>query len=307
MSTNRRRGLTHLAILFVVWGTTYLAIRVAVAPGGFAPMWMGALRVALAGASLLAFAHWRGRSLRLPQSEWATLALGGLLIWSAGNGLVMVAEMEVTSSVAALVAATTPGWVVLFEAVIDHRWPTRSTWLAIAAGSLGVLVLQSDPTASGLRAGPLASLLFAAMCFAAGMVAHKRLPVRAPVSVRAGYELLLATAGFITLALARDEPISAPSADAWIAFVYLVVFGSVIGFTSFIRATELLPTSLVSTHAFVNPIVAVLLGWLLLDESITWRTGVSAALIVAAVIWLLRAPATEAAPHISKARFASRI
>lgn len=290
MTAARRVGLGHLLVLYVVWGSTYAAIRVAVAPGGFAPMWMGALRMAVAGGALLGFAWLRGHRLRLDTQALLSLAAGGFMIWSAGNGLVMVAETEVPSSVAALVAATTPGWVALLDAVIDKRLPSPRTWLAISVGMLGVLALESDPTVAGVRSGPLAALLFSAFCFAAGTIAHKRLAVEVPVSVRAGWEQLLATLGFVTLALARDEPIAMPSAAAWLAFSYLVLMGSVVAFTSFVVATKLLPTSIVSTHAFVNPIVAVALGWLLLGEPITLGTAVSGALIVISVILVMQAP-----------------
>jgi drug/metabolite transporter (DMT)-like permease len=287
MNDLRREGLLHLTVIYLVWGSTYLAIRVAVGEGGFTPMWMGALRTFVAGAALLAYARLRGEVLTITADQAMALAVRGLLIWSAGNGLVLVAETELPSSVAALVAGTTPVWVAVFAAAIERRLPTGWTMIALAAGLAGVVALAGDPALANVPARPLVAMVFAAMCSAAGAVAHARLPVRAPTPVVAGYEHLFATGGFVTLALARGEVPTMPSGGAWLAFGYLVVFGSIVAFTSFVRASSLLPAEVVSTHAYVNPLVAVVLGWLFLGEGVSARTAVAGVAVLVGVVGVL--------------------
>jgi drug/metabolite transporter (DMT)-like permease len=230
-------GLGYLLVVYVVWGSTYLAIRIAVREGaGFPPFSMGAMRILAAGSVLLLWAAASGRPLRLSRRELLVLSGSGLLLWVGGNGLVVWAEQRAESSYAALLVSSAPGCVALLEAALDRRSPTA----ILAAATWGL-----------------------------GSVGQRRRPVAVPPLVSAGYQLVLGGVGMALVALLAGEPLPSPTPEAWAAWSYLVVFGSLLGFTSYIQVLHLLPTSVAMTYAYVNPAIAVLLGALVLGEAIT--------------------------------------
>jgi len=284
-------GLVHLFVTYIVWGSTYLAIRVAVREGaGWGPFWLGASRILIAGGILLLFCALRGKRLRPTGSELLVLTISGLLMWIGGNGGVNWAEQRVDSGLAALVVGTMPIWVAMMAAVIDRRPPSLLLIGSLVAGFLGVGVLTAPMIAADARADAVGLLVVmaAAICWGAGSLLLRRRPVKTAPLVTSGLQQLIGGIGFVFLAAAAAEPLPQPVPVAWIAWAYLVIFGSLLAFSSYIRALELLPTSVVMTYTYVNPVIAVLLGWLILSEPITWVTVAGMILILAGVVGVFR-------------------
>jgi len=266
------KGLAHLSIVCVIWGSTYLAIRLAVREeGGIPPFTLGVIRTAVAGLALLGWAALRRMRIRLSRPEFLTLALAGLLMWVGGNGMVNFAEQRTDSGYAALLVASVPIWGAVIEAILDRR---RPSWLLIGSllvGFAGVGLLTAPRLAGA--AGPdmlaILALLAAPLLWATGSVLQLRRPTGVTPLVNAAYLHLFGAVGFIVIALVAGERLPRSSPEAWGALGYLIVAGSIISFTSYIRSLHLLPTSVAMTYAYVNPVIAVVLGWLLLREPIT--------------------------------------
>ena len=288
----RHAGYLHLAIVYVVWGSTYLAIRVAVRPeGGFPPFALGALRMLLAGAILLGWAALRRTRIALSGRDAVTLALAGLLMLPLGNGLVNWAERRAASSYAALLVGSVPIWTAVIEAILDRCRPTTRVIISLTVGFAGLVLLVAPGLAQAgpADAGAILALLVAPITWACGSVLQTRRPVAVSPVVSAGYLHLFGAAGFAVLFLALGEPLPAPSAAAWGAFAYLVLIGSVGAFTSFVRVLRLLPTRVVMTYAYVNPVIAVVLGAILLGERMTLADAGGMALVLVGVWGVLGA------------------
>jgi drug/metabolite transporter (DMT)-like permease len=278
-------------VLYTVWSSTYLAIRVAVGPGsGFPPFSMSGLRVLAAGALLLAWTAMRRYRMRLTRDEARVLIVTGLLLWVGGNGLVTWSEQRVASGFAALVVGSMPLFAALFEALIDRRRPSRRLVAALVVGLAGVGVLTWPSLREGGRADLVATIALAGapISWAAGTVYQRGRTVNIPPLVSSGYQHLVGAVGFLILVLVMGEPRPTPTPAALAAWAYLVVFGSIVGFTSFVFALRLLPMSIATTYAYVNPVFAAVLGWWLLDEPITSFTVVGAVLVLAGVAGVFR-------------------
>lgn len=279
-------GLVHLFIVYVVWGSTYLAIRIGVREGsGFPPFTFGAFRITVAGLLLLLLGRVRGKQVWPGRGEWVTLIGSGLLLWIGGNGLVLWAEQRIDSSVAALIVASVPIWVAGIEAILDRKLPNLRLVLALIVGFAGIALLSAPVWSSGVAADVVSvvTLLVASISWAGGMVLQSRRPVDLSNTVSAGYQQLAGGLTFLLLAWLIGEPRPMPSGPAWLALGYLIVFGSLLAFTSFVTALQRLPTKIVITYAYVNPVIAVFLGWLLLREPITLWTVAGAALVLLGV------------------------
>lgn len=295
----------NLAIVYLVWGSTYLAIRVAVQT--MPPLLASGIRFFLAGAILYAIL-WlrRGRqNVRISARELgAGLAVGAALILG-GNGLVMVAEQTVQSGHAALIIGSTPLWVIVLRLVAGERI-ARGTLVGVALGFPGVALLVVPGGGEGqAQLFGLLLLVAAAASWAVGSYFSRRLALpRDPflstaVQMMAG-GVLVFVAGALVGEVADFDP-SRFSRESLLGLAYLLVFGSLIAFTAYTWLLQNAPISLVSTYAYVNPVVAVFLGWLILNEQITPTMVVGAALIVAGVAFVIRkesqATAMEAPPH----------
>lgn len=291
----RGAGLFHLLVVYIVWGSTYLAIRYAVREGsGFPPFTMSGLRVLGAGAILLAWAAIRRKPLRLSRDEAWRLAVSGLLLWPVANGLVVWSEQRADSGYAALIVSTMPIWTAVIASIVDRRAPSLLLIGSLLVGFAGIGVLSAPVLAKGTRADILSTvaLLVAPIGWSIGSLLQQRRPVRVAADVSSGYLMLFGGAGFIAAALLAREPLPTPVPSALAAWAYLLVFGSLLGFTSFVKALQLLPTNVVMTYAYVNPVIAVLLGWLFLREPLTLNTLAGTALILAGVAGVFRARRT---------------
>jgi len=287
----RALAFVHLGIVYVLWGSTFLAIRVAVREGsGFPPFFMAGTRILTASAILFILAWLAKQRLRPTRQELLVVAGAGLLLWTGGNGLLTWSEQRVHAGPAALVIATVPVWASLTEAYLDRRRLSLLLIVSLGVALLGVATLSVPFLTSGVRADALSmmALLLAAMSWAAGTVLQSRRPVKLEIYSNAAYQTLFGALGILTVSLLLRESAPSPVAEAWIAWAYLIVFGSLIGFTSYLQTIRLLPLSVATTHTYVNPVVAVVLGAILLSEPITTYTLVGTALVLLGVVGVFR-------------------
>jgi drug/metabolite transporter (DMT)-like permease len=286
----RLAGLSSLLVLYTVWSTTYLAIRVAVRPGsGFPPFVMSGTRLLAAGALILAIAVAMRRPLRVSASDAARLAASAALLWLGGNGLVTWAVQYAASGYAALMVGAMPIWTTVIEALLDRRPPTRRVVAALLVGFAGVALLTVPELRHATASSGLAvvALVLAPISWGSGAVLQNRRPVAAAPLASAGWQQILGGAGFLVVSAAFGEPSPQPGPAALAGWAYLVVFGG-LAFIAFVQALRLLPTRVVMTYAYVNPVGAALLGWAILGEPITPWTVAGAALVIAGVAGVFR-------------------
>ena len=279
-----------LAIVYVIWGSTYLAIRWTLET--IPPFTMAAVRYLVAGSILLAWVKLRGAPRVALRDLGPAFATGGLMLL-CGNGGVVWAELRIASGLAALLIAVEPLFIVLLQATLpwERRRPSGLALVGVAFGIAGVVLLvwPSHGLGSG-RVDPwgAAAVLFAALAWALGSLLSRRFsPPSSPLQAIA----LQMLAGSVLLGLAsgaagewsRFSP-ALVSGRSLLAVAYLVVFGSLVAFSAYIWLLRAASPSLVSTYAFVNPVVAVFLGWALASEAVTLRTLMAAAVIVGAVV-----------------------
>ncbi|RIH86427.1 putative inner membrane transporter YedA [Meiothermus luteus] len=279
-----RLGLLHLWVVYLVWSSTYLAFKVGVS-NGFAPFWMGATRFIPAALLLLLYARWQGFEIRLGGAEAGRLALSGAMLWLGGNGLILVATQYVPSGYVALMIATTPIWAALLEGLLERRRPPRLLVAGLSVGLAGIGLLNAPQLSEGAPDHLLAFLLLilSPLMWASGTLYTQRKSPHLRPEVVSGYQQLFAGLGFLLLSWTLGEDWGAPNPIGWAANLYLIVFGSLVAYTSYILAVRLLPLSLVTTYAYVNPVIALLLGWLLLKEPVGLWTLAGSALVLVGV------------------------
>jgi drug/metabolite transporter (DMT)-like permease len=261
--------------------------------GGFTPFALGASRTAIAAVLLFLWARLRNETAHsfLPTKKDAiTLLVSSFAMWIGGNALVMVAERHVDSGLAALLVGTTPIFMTIVESVWDRKKPSLTLVLSMVIGFLGLGLLTLPLFRHGTRADAVsaAMLVIAPLSWGFGSVLQARRGISLSLSVSAGYQQLFASVFFLLFAIGFGEPVPSPSTDALIAFWYLVIMGSVVSFTAYLIALKSLPVSVVSTYAYVNPVIAVLLGALFLDEALTLYTLIGSALIVVGIFGVFR-------------------
>jgi drug/metabolite transporter (DMT)-like permease len=296
----RKRALVFwsFAAIYIVWGSTYLAIRVMVE--SMPPLLAGGTRFIVAGAILYGWARWRG----VPAPGWRLWGpafLLGSLFFLFGNGGVSWAETRIPSGLTALLAATSPLFTVVFESGRGgwHR-PSHRVMLGIVAGLGGVAFLVAPGELIGGAHADLAgaaAITLAAVAWAGGSVLSHAMPLHSSPALATGMKMLgggvlLILAGLL---LGEGPRVSAEifAPKAILAWIYLVVFGSLIGFSAFTYLLRVTTPAKVSTSAYVNPLVAVALGWALLGETVSARTVVAAAVIIGGVVlirWKGREP-----------------
>ncbi len=270
------------ALVYLSWGTTYLAIKEGVKNQQLPPALFGGVRVCLAGLLLLAYLAGRGQSVRLPGRELAGLAVCALVLFVGGNGLITTAERTVPSGVAAVLAATTPLWMGLMEACRPRGERLRGRgWLGLLVGLAGVLLLLvpklQEPGALVRDAGVLFVLGSAcAWAFGSLLLRHRRSTMGHLAA--AAYQMVIGGGGLalVGLALGEHHDLTAEhfTAGAAVAFGYLLVVGSLVGFVAYNWLLGHVPASQAGTYAYVNPMVAILVGWLWGSEELTgWIVG----------------------------------
>jgi drug/metabolite transporter (DMT)-like permease len=286
-----------LATIYLVWGSTYLGIRVMVET---VPPLLGAgLRFVFAGAAVAAWLLGRHgwAAFRVPAREFAAAAGVGFLLMAGGNGLVTVAEQDAPSGLSALIIAAIPLWVIVFRLVARERVGALTmVGVGIGFAGVGLLVVSGDRPGNA----PLWSVLVlvvAAASWAGGSFLSGRVALPSDVVVSAALEMLLGGALLVVAGLAAGEApklhLAALSGRSIAGFVYLVVAGSLLAFTAYVWLLQNVPVSTVATYAFVNPVVAVLLGWAILGEDVTTTVVVGAGVIVASVAFVVRQETTK--------------
>ena len=274
-----------LFALYVIWGSTYLAIRWALM-GGFPPFLMAGLRFTLAGVLLYGVLRLRGDA-RPSVREWGAGTLIGFLLLVVGNGSVVFAQQYVPSGVAALVVGSVPLWAALFGGLFG-QWPGRAERWGLAIGFCGLVLLNLG---SDMRGNPWAAfaLLLGPVSWAFGSIWTRRLPLAAGLMSTAT-QMLTGGALFLLLSFARGEHLEGlPGPRALLAFGYLIVFGSLVAFSAYGYLLRNARPALATSYAYVNPMVAVLLGTFLAGESLSTWGVLAMAAILGSVLLLTRA------------------
>jgi drug/metabolite transporter (DMT)-like permease len=288
-----RNTMVWLALwtVYVVWGSTYLAIRISVET--LPPLLTAGVRFVVAGTIMYAIlAARRGlHAMRVTGRQLLSCVLVGAALLLGGNGLVVLAERDVASSLAALIIASVPLWVVVFRWATGDR-VSAGTLAGVAVGFAGVAMLVL-PSGSG-RGGALGLglLVSAAVCWAAGSFLSTRLVLPADPLLSTTIQMLCGGAWLVAGGIAMGEMATVHvdrfSAASIGAFAYLIVFGSLFAFTAYVWLLQNAPISKVSTYAYVNPVIALLLGWVILSENITVTMLAGAAVIVVSVAFIVR-------------------
>lgn len=274
--------------IYLIWGSTYLGIRVAIET--MPPFLMAATRFLIAGTALFTFLKLRGAAWPTAR-QWRSNAIIGTFLLLGGNGLVTWAEQTIPSGITALLIGVGPLFIVLTE----WAWPggTRPTLVTMGAlllGFAGVAWLAApweNSASGGLNPAGVIAVLFACVSWAFGSIYSRHAKHGADPIVAAALQMLGGGAAMAIVALFHGDfgrlDLAGISARSWTAFAYLIVAGSLVAFSTFVWLMKHSTPARVSTYAYVNPVVAVILGWLILNEPITTRTLVASAVIVAAV------------------------
>jgi drug/metabolite transporter (DMT)-like permease len=281
----RGSGWAALLIVYVVWGSTYLAIRVAIE--GLPPVLMAGGRFLIAGAIMFPFAVRRQRPSR---AQWLGCAIVGILMLGA-NAALSFAERTVPTGLASLLIATVPLWLLIFDAGLNRVKLGWAPVLGLAVGLAGVGLLSGSTSGAVSVAGVVICLCSAAS-WALGTILSRRVAMPASTALGSSMEMLTAGAVLLAVAAASGEfgsfHLAAVPARSWLALGYLIGVGSIIAFSAYVIAVRKLPTATVATYAYVNPVIAVLLGTTLLNERLTLSMFVGGVLIVAAVVLVVR-------------------
>jgi drug/metabolite transporter (DMT)-like permease len=282
------RLIGSLAAVYLIWSSTYLAMRIVVAE--LPPLLMASVRYAVAGAVMLVIARRRG--VAWPSARhWLRVAPVGALLFVGGNGFVAIAEMSVSSGGAAVVCATMPLWTGVLAAVSGER-PSVREWLSLVVGFAGVLILMGGPSLAG-EPLHIALILLAPISWSLGSILARRLAKSAATDTFMSSAMQMLTGGGALAigAVLRSERLPAhASAGAWLALVYLIVFGSLVAFTAYNWLLRNARPVVATSYAYVNPILAVLIGAALSSEVLGITTLVANVLIVGAVGLALARP-----------------
>jgi drug/metabolite transporter (DMT)-like permease len=279
-----------LLALYIVWGSTYLAIRFAVET--IPPFLHAALRFLISGAVLYVWRRMAGDAAPTA-SNWKAAAIVGAALLLGGNGLVAWAEQTVPSGIAALMISTSPFWLVLFEAI--RSGGAKPTWQSIVGliiGFGGVFLLIGPAeilgTSGSFDTFGIILLLLAPIFWSMGSIYARGADMPQSTLLGTGMEMLTGAVALFVVSLVRGElhgfNFSQVSMQSWLGLLYLITFGSLVGFVSFGYLLHNAPVSLLSTYAYVNPVVAVFLGWLLASEQLNARIGIASAIIIGSVI-----------------------
>lgn len=286
--------------MYILWGSTYLAIKFAIAT--VPPLSMAAVRFLVAGAILYGWGRWRGEPTP-SRAEWRSAAVIGALLLLIGNGGLVWAEQRVPTSLAALLIATEPSWVVLLNLFRPgSRRPGAAVIVGLLAGLVGVYLLIGGGGKVGDGGVDLlgaAAVVGGALSWAAGSLYAIKAPRPRSAAMSSGTQMLaggawLALASAVTGEWHRIVP-SAISSSSILAMLYLIVFGSLVGFTAYGYLIAHTTPARASTYAYVNPAVAVLLGWLILGERLTGWALLGAAVIVGSVVLIVQESARKPA------------
>ncbi len=293
--------VASLGAMYVIWGTTYLGIRFAIAT--LPPLLMAGTRFLIAGAILYAWGRMRGGG-RPRAAEWRGSLVTGALLLLGGNGLVTWAETRVPSNIAALLVSTTPFWMV----VLDWKWkggrrPEGRLVAGLALGFAGVALMVAPGDGHAVPVHPLGALALvgASVSWAIGSLMRRTASAPQSPALAIGMEMLAGGFLLVLAGLALGEAgtvnLGAVTAKSLGAYLYLIVFGSVVAFSAYMYVLRHTTVAMATSHSYVNPVVAVFAGWILAGETLTPRAMVAACVIVGAVALLTLSGRREASPE----------
>lgn len=303
-SAARERTLAYFAlgVVYIVWGSTYVGIRAVVAH--MPPFIAASIRFLIAGGALLLYTAVRRQWQKPTREQLINAAIVGVLLMGIGNGLIMWAQKSIPSGIAALLVATFPLWLTTAEAVLSRGASLRLPVVAgVVVGLGGVFLIASAKGDLSFGGSPtpliaLVAVQTASICWTIGYLKARTLVTRLPVVMASGLEMTSGGAFLLAESLGLREDwglLAAAPISAWGGVLFLALFGSIIGFTAFAFTRNVLPTHIVGTYAYVNPLVAVILGWLLYGESLSNRTLLGGLLILVAV-FITSIPGTAKPP-----------
>lgn len=306
-SPSRLMIAAAFAAIYVIWGSTYLAIKYAIET--VPPFLMTAVRFAIAGGVLYLWSAFRaGREPAAHISQpsraliWRDAFIVGALLILGGTALVGWAELAVPSGITSLILASTPLWMALCEGIGARRAPSPRVMAGLLVGLVGLAILIGPALVTPGQAANLLgvlALLVASLAWTVGALYSRRAALPSSPARATGVQMLAGGALSLVVGLLLGEhrilSLSAITPASLFAIAYLIVFGALIGFSAYLWLMRVSTPSRVATHAYVNPVVAVLLGWAMLGEAVTMRTIVAMAVIVAAVVLIVSAPVRSTA------------
>ena len=278
-----------LAAVYLIWGSTYLAIRFAL-EGGFPPFLLGGIRFVIAGGLMYAVLRWRGMAAPT-RPQWINAAAMGVMLLLLGNGMVNYAEQTVSSGMAAVAVASAPLWMAMF-AMMRGEHPNRIEWIGLGIGFVGVVWLNIDSSLSASKAGMIA-LLVATVAWSFGSIWSRGRDM-APPFMGAAAQMLCGGVAMCVLGAVLGERFHAvPTATALAAFSYLIVFGSIIGLSAYIWLLHHVRPALAGSYAYVNPAIAVMLGAALAHEHFAAQELAAMGVILLGVVAITLAKAKK--------------
>ncbi|MFL5556117.1 MAG: EamA family transporter [Gemmatimonadaceae bacterium] len=297
---SRAHIIAAFASIYLVWGSTYLAIRYAVET--IPPFVMGGLRFVISGALLYAWARYRGAQ-RPSRLHWRNAIIAGGFLLLGGNGAVVWAEQFVPSGLTALLVSILPFWLVIIEWVRPpRRRPSGAVLIGLVLGFLGIIVLVGLGELGGrgdIRPLGALVLILGSLSWAIGSFWSRDAQLPESGLLTTGMEMLGGGVLLLIVGVATGElsdfDIQRVSAESIVGLVYLITFGSLLGFTSYIWLLDKVSPARLGTYAYVNPIVAVLLGWAVAGERLSARTVVAAVIVICAVALITTARSTGGA------------
>ncbi len=297
----RPKIIAAFAAVYLIWGSTYLAIRFAIET--MPPFLMAAVRFVIAGGILYSWARWRGNP-GPRKVEWRTAVIVGGLLLCGGNGAVVWAEQYIDSGLAALLVATVPLWMVAIDTFRPGgRQPGWMVWAGVGGGLLGLALLIGPAELAGARRadlGGILAVLGGSLAWAVGSLYSRRAPLPDSPRLGTGMEMFAGGVllGIVSLAAGEVGPLSGGAggldlaAVSWrsgLALAYLIVFGAIVAFSAYVWLLRVVPAAKVATYAYVNPVVALVLGWALAGEDLNARTLIAAAVILGSVFLIVTA------------------
>jgi drug/metabolite transporter (DMT)-like permease len=295
----RARLVGAFAAIYLMWGGTFLAIRYAVAD--IPPLMTMVLRCAGGAALLFAWLAWRGTLARATRAQWLTAGVAGAFLFLGCHGLLAWAEQRVSSGEAALFMTAIPLWLIALESFLDRRPPPRRVVLSLVLGVAGVAVLTwGEGWSGGITAR--AVLIVSALFWAVGTMIVRRAGAPPPAAQSTAMQLGIGALVLLAASIAVGEPVGWGPAvitpRALLALVFLILGGPVLGFGAYTWLLRVSSAAAVSTYAFVNPVIALGLAWVVGDGELSPRTGVAAVLVLGAVIFTreLRPPRPRSLP-----------
>ena len=294
---NPNRSLVVLvaafAAIYIFWGSTYLAIKYAIET--LPTFLMAGMRFTIAGSILMIWARFAKDYERPKAAHWKSSLIVGTLLLLGGNGGVVFAERYISSSLAALLVATEPCWIVLLSWLwLKKARPNWKVALGLAVGFFGVwLLIGGQPANAAETSGSMQlfgtfAVIGAAMCWATGSIYGLRSPVPKSAIQTSGMQMFAGGLVLLFVSLISGEMsrfnIASVSSNSWFGLTYLIIFGSLIGFTAYSWLLKNAQPAMVATYAYVNPIIAVFLGWLIANESFTGQMLIGAGVIVGSVV-----------------------